>query len=131
MTTPNTTYSGMPPNVVPGLVPGATNSTPGAQASAAQALQLAKINSLKSLTGGDAGLPVSPLSSSLKGPAGDQLQSTYIKNVELSGKQISLGTHDSAALVKTGGKRRTHKRKTHRRKTHRRKTHRRRSRRSK
>ena len=131
MTTPNTTYSGMPPNIVPGLVPGATNSSPGAQAAAAQAIQLAKINSLKALTGGDAGIPVSPLSSSLKGPAGDQLQSTYIKNVELSGKQISLGAHDNAALVKTGGKRRTHKRRTQRRKTHRRRRHRIRSRRSK
>ena len=111
------------------------NCTPAAASQSAQAAQLAKINNLKALTGGDGAVPTVavPLQSSIKGPAGADLNNINNKSQMLFAKQASLGDHDSAATTKTGGSKRRRATRKRRRATHKRRqiNKRRRSRRGK
>jgi hypothetical protein len=72
-----------------------------------QQQQMAKMNSLKALTGGADAIP---LQSSIPGPAGAQAASTNIELQEQYAKQASLGSHDTPPVfVKKGGKSKTNK----------------------
>jgi hypothetical protein len=71
-----------------------------------QKQDLAKMNSLKALTGGDTGVVVTPLQSGIKGPAGAQLNSTNEQLQAQFAKQSSLGSHDTPPVLTNikGGK---------------------------
>jgi hypothetical protein len=68
-----------------------------------QQQQVAKMNSLKALTGGT-GTQAVPLQSSLPGPAGAQAASTNIELQKQFATGASLGAHDNPPIFVKGGK---------------------------
>ena len=114
----NTQANGLPLNVVPGLVPGATNASAGAQALAASKIQLNQINSLKAVTGGykkhskilSGGLavPALPTSFSSNSPVAGGLQSLNAQTFSLANQGTASAAGDKggeAVVIKTGGRR--------------------------
>jgi len=118
MTESNVQSNGLPLNIVPGLVPGARNFSAGAQAAAASKMQLAHINSLKSVTGGykkhskllSGGLavPALPTSFSSNSPVAGGLQSLNAQTFSLANQGTASAVGDKggeAVVIKTGGRR--------------------------
>lgn len=114
----NTQANGLPLNVVPGLVPGATNFSAGAQAAAASKMQLAQINSLKAATGGykkhskilSGGLVLQALPNSFpsSSPVAGGLQSLNSQTFSLANQAGASAAGDKggpAVVIKTGGRR--------------------------
>ena len=114
----NTQANGLPLNVVPGLVPGATNASAGAQALAASKIQLNQINSLKAVTGGykkhskllSGGLAVPALPNSFpsNSPVAGGLQSLNAQTFSLANQSSASAVGDNggaAVVIKTGGRR--------------------------
>ena len=114
----NTQANGLPLNIVPGLVPGATSFSAGAQAAAASKLQLNQINSLKAATGGykkrskllSGGLALQALPNSFpsSSPVNSGLQSLNSQTFSLANQAGASAVGDKggeAVIIKTGGRR--------------------------
>jgi hypothetical protein len=115
----NTQANGLPLNVVPGLVPGATNSSAQAQAAAAVNNGMAKMNALKAVTGGykkhskllSGGLALQALPNSFpsSSPVNSGLQSLNAQTFSLANQSSASAEGDKggpAVVIKTGGRRR-------------------------
>ena len=118
MTDSNLLPNGLPKNVVPGLVLGATSSSAGAQAAAASKIQLAHINALKAVTGGykkhskilSGGLVLQALPNSFpsSSPVAGGLQSLNAQTFSLANQASASAAGDKggpAVVIKTGGRR--------------------------
>ena len=114
----NTQANGLPLNVVPGLVPGATNSSAQAQAAAAVNNGMAKMNALKAVTGGykkhskllSGGLALQALPNSFpsSSPVNSGLQSLNAQTFSLANQSSASAEGDKggpAVVIKTGGRR--------------------------
>jgi hypothetical protein len=114
----NTQANGLPLNVVPGLVPGATNSSAQAQAAAAVNNGMAKMNALKAVTGGykkhskllSGGLALQALPNSFpsSSPVNSGLQSLNAQTFSLANQASASAEGDKggpAVVIKTGGRR--------------------------
>jgi hypothetical protein len=114
----NTQANGLPLNVVPGLVPGATNSSAQAQAAAAVNNGMAKMNALKAVTGGykkhskllSGGLALQALPNSFpsSSPVNSGLQSLNAQTFSLANQGTASAVGDKggeAVVIKTGGRR--------------------------
>jgi hypothetical protein len=118
MTDSNLLPNGLPKNVVPGLVPGATNSSAQAQAAAAVNNGMAKMNALKAVTGGykkhskllSGGLALQALPNSFpsSSPVNSGLQSLNAQTFSLANQGTASAVGDKggeAVVIKTGGRR--------------------------
>jgi hypothetical protein len=114
----NTQANGLPLNVVPGLVPGATSSSAQAQAAAASNNGIAKMNALKAVTGGykkhskllSGGLALQALPNSFpsSSPVNSGLQSLNAQTFSLANQSSASAEGDKggpAVVIKTGGRR--------------------------